>query len=73
MLRYIKQLTKIKRWYNSSMTNNVIRTNLDDCPTCNESRWGVKLNSDGVAVSFCIQCSGDYDAKLAWEQSLNNS
>ena len=54
------------------MTNNVIETNLGDCPICEESRWGVKLNSDGISVSFCIECSGDYAAKLAWEESLNN-
>jgi hypothetical protein len=62
----------MKEWYNNTMTNNVIRTNLGDCPICEESRWGVKLNSDGIAVSFCIECSGDYAAKLAWEESLNN-
>ena len=55
------------------MTNNIIGTNLGDCPICEESRWGVKLNSDGVAAPFCIECSGDYAAKLAWEDSLKNT
>jgi len=54
------------------MTNNVIGTNLENCPSCNESRWGVQLNSDGVAAPYCIECSGDYAAKKTWEQSLDN-
>ena len=65
-------MTRIKRWYTNSMTNNVIGTNLENCPTCNESRWGVQLNSDGVAAPYCIECSGDYAAKKTWEQSLDN-
>jgi hypothetical protein len=39
---------------------NNISTNLPKCPTCDQDKWGVTMDSEGLLTEYCIVCSGDY-------------
>jgi hypothetical protein len=39
---------------------NNISTNLPKCPDCDQDKWGVTMDSEGLLAEYCIVCSGDY-------------
>ena len=40
------------------MIDNTL-TNLPPCDVCNEQKYGVEIDEQGILSPFCIVCSGD--------------